>query len=135
MSTLTTGRLSHETGVGIETIRFYERIGLLAEPPRRASGYRQYPEEAVRQLRFIKRAQELGFSLNAIKELLALRLDPPSDCEDLRARAEAKITAIEGKIRHLQRMTRALRTLASACPGQGTTAACPIVEALEDRAG
>ncbi|MCH7688451.1 MAG: heavy metal-responsive transcriptional regulator, partial [Planctomycetes bacterium] len=108
MKTLTIGQLAGRAEVGVETVRFYERKGLLAEPERRPSGYRQYDEGVVDRLRFIRRAKELGFTLNEIKDLLSLRLDPTTTCADVKSRAEAKIDDIQGKIRTLQRMKKAL---------------------------
>ncbi len=89
MTVLTIGQLARRADVGVETVRFYQRKGLLAEPDRRPSGYRQYDEAIVDRLRFIKRAKELGFTLNEIKELLSLRLDPSTTCADVKNRAEA----------------------------------------------
>ena len=131
---LTIGQVAKGAGVGIETVRFYERQGLLAEPTRRSSGYRQYTDDVVRRLRFIRRAKELGFSLREIGELLALRDAPDATAGDVKARAEAKVAEIEERIRDLQRMRKALKALADYCPGHGTLDACPIIEAL-DRAG
>src|SRR6266852_273541 len=91
MKPLTIGQVARQAGVGVETVRFYERQGLLEEPSRRESGYRQYPEDVVARLRFIRRAKELGFSLKEIAELIALRLDPATMCSDIKERAEAKI--------------------------------------------
>ena len=119
------------SGVNVETIRYYERRGLLPRPPRTRSGYRQFSPEAVRRVRFIKRAQELGFSLREIKDLLALRLDPDTDCADVRRRAVAKSADIDRKIRDLRRMKKALDRLAAACPGRGAASACPILEGLD----
>ncbi|MDK1031917.1 MAG: heavy metal-responsive transcriptional regulator, partial [Planctomycetia bacterium] len=119
MKPLTIGKVAHHAGVGVETIRFYEREGLIEEPPRRQSGYRQYPEEAVSRIRFIRRAKELGFSLKEIKELLSLRASPRARCADVRKRAEAKINDIEQKVRTLQRMKKALVKLTVACSGRG----------------
>ena len=99
MQRLTTGRLAQETGVNLETVRFYERRGLLPKPPRSASGYRLYPAESVRRLRFVHRAKELGFSLAEIKELLCLRLSPRTSAVAVRKRAEAKIGEIETRIK------------------------------------
>ena len=132
MEPLTIGKVAHLGGVGIETVRFYEREGLIEEPPRTESGYRQYPQETVSRIRFIRRAKELGFSLREIKELLALRIDPQTSCEDVRQRAEAKITDIEEKVRTLRRMKKALAKLTAACSGRAPTTECPILEALED---
>ena len=129
---LTIGKVARLTGVGIETIRFYEREGLIADPPRKESGYRQYGPETVSRLRFIHRARELGFSLKEIKELLFLRLDPRTTCDSILDRAEEKIREIEERIQTLQRMKEALRALAKACPGQGPVTQCPIIGATDD---
>jgi len=131
MESLTIGKIARLAEVGVETIRFYEREGLIVEPPRRESGYRQYPLETVSRIRFIKRAKNLGFSLKEIRELLCLRLDPETTCEDLRKRAEAKIADIAEKVRALQKMEKALTDLAAACSGRGPASECPILEALE----
>jgi Hg(II)-responsive transcriptional regulator len=130
MGPLTIGQVARRTGVGVETVRFYERQGLLEEPAREASGYRQYPEDAVARLRFIRRAKELGFTLREIKDLLALRLDPGATRADVRKRAEAKIADIEARVRDLQRMREALLRLTAACAGHGPVSGCPILEAL-----
>ena len=132
MKSLSIGKVAQLAEIGIETIRFYEREGLIAEPPRRESGYRQYPEDTVARLRFIRRAKELGFSLKEIKELLSLRIGLQTDCADIQERAEAKIHDIEEKIQTLQRMKKVLAPLAAACPGQGPVSECPILDALED---
>ena len=131
MRTLTTGQLAKRADVGVETVRFYERKGLLAEPNRRPSGYRQYDEDVVDRLRFIKRAKQLGFKLSEIKELLSLRLDPTTTCADVKSRAKEKIDDIQDKLRTLQRMKKALVKLTKACNGSGGTSECPILEALE----
>ena len=138
---LTIGKVARLTEVGIETIRFYEREGLIADPPRKESGYRQYGPETVSRLRFIHRARELGFSLKEIKELLFLRLDPGSTCDSILDRAEEKIREVEERIQTLQQMKKALQALAKACPGEGPVTRCPILgvtddfyEAVHDRA-
>ena len=99
---LTVGQVAKQAGVGVETIRFYERRGLIAEPKRRASGYRQYRLDAVRRIRFIRRAKELGFTLEKISDLLSLREDPNGTSVDVRERAREKITDIEDKIAVIQ---------------------------------
>src|SRR3712207_268029 len=119
MNGLTSGELAELAKVHIETLRYYERRGLIERPPRRASNYRLYPEDAVRRVRFIKRAQELGFSLKDIKELLSLRTAPETECGEIRARAEAKIVDINEKIRVLMAMKSALSTLVAQCSGEG----------------
>jgi Hg(II)-responsive transcriptional regulator len=128
---LTIGQLAERAGVGVETVRFYERKGLLEEPDRRPSGYRQFDERVVDRLRFIKSAKELGFTLNEIKELLSLRLEPTSKCADVKDRSEAKMANIEDKIRTLRRMKNALMKLTNECSGQGSTSECPILDALD----
>jgi MerR family mercuric resistance operon transcriptional regulator len=133
MEGLTTARLAHEGGVNVETIRYYERHGLLPKPPRTHSGYRVFSDEAVTRLRFIKHAQDLGFSLKEIKELLALRVKPGSSCSDVRQRAEAKITDVDQKIQHLQAIKGALVELTSACSGRGPATRCTILQALNER--
>lgn len=130
MKSMTIGQIARQAGVGVETIRFYERIGLIEDPPRRESGYRQYSPEEVARIQFIKRAKELGFSLKEIKELLFLRVDPETTCADVKKRAEAKIADIEGKIADLQRIKQALVKITDACSGEGPISQCPILEAL-----
>ena len=132
MESLTIGQVAGLAEVGVETVRFYERRGLIEEPPRRASGYRQYPPEAVTRIRFIRRAKELGFSLEEVKELLALRIDPRTTCADVKSPAGAKIVDIEEKIEVLEKMRAALETLVAACSGRGPVSECPILEAMED---
>ncbi len=132
MQQMTIGTVARLADVGVETIRFYERKGLIPEPPRTESGYRQYPEETVSRIRFIKRAKELGFSLKEIGELLALRISPAATCEDIRVRAESKIADIEERVQTLHRMRKALAKLTAACRGGGSVSECPILEALAD---
>lgn len=131
MKSLTRGQLAHKTGIGIEALRFYERNGLIQEPPRNEAGYRLYPATVVGRLRFIRRAKELGFSLREIKELLALRVDPKTSSAEVRKQAELKVADIESKIRDLQSIMQALDKLLAACCGEGRASECPILEALE----
>src|SRR5260370_16041867 len=133
MDTLSMGQVARRAGVGVETVRFSEREGLLEEPPRRASGYRQYSEQVVSRLRFIKRAQQLGFSLKEIAELLQLRVDAQTSCEEIKLRTGAKIAEVERKMVELQRMRQALLQVASLCTGPGPTSACPMLEALDQQ--
>lgn len=130
MKSLTIGQVAEQAGVGLETVRFYERKGLIAEPDRKPSGYRQYDESVVDRLRFIRRAKDLGFTLAEIKDLLSLRIDPGSTCSDVKTRAEAKIADISEKICSLQLMKKALLKLSKECQSQGATSECPILEAL-----
>jgi len=131
MGPLTIGQLARRAGVGIETVRFYERQGLLEEPARKESGYRQYEEDVVARLQFIRRAKELGFSLKGINELLTLRVDPETTCAEVRRKAEAKIVDVEEKIQALRRIKKALVKLTTACSGRGPISECPILEAIE----
>jgi len=135
MNGMTIGKVASRTGVGIETIRFYERQGLIAEPARRPSGYRDYPPAVIERVRFIKKAKELGFSLREIADLLFLRVDNDRTCSDVFDRATAKIGEIEERMRELERMKGALKSLASACTGTGPTGECPFLEALEQENG
>lgn len=128
---LTIGEVARRAGIGVEAVRFYEREGLIEAPPRNGSGYRQYPPEVVARIEFTRRAKELGFSLKEIKELLELRLSRGATCEEIKRRAEARIAAMEEKIRALQRMKRALVNLTTACADEGPTSECPILDALE----
>jgi MerR family transcriptional regulator, copper efflux regulator len=132
MGRITTSVLASEAGVNAQSIRFYERLALLPKPARTASGYRVYSTDSVRRVRFIKRAQELGFTLKEIKELLALRIDARSTCADVRRRADEKRRDIEQKIRGLRRITRTLARLSVACGKRRATKSCPILESLDD---
>ena len=130
---LTRGDLAQRGGVNIETIRYYERRGLLPKPPRSTSGYRLYSADDARRIRFIKRAQELGFSLDEIRELLALRLSAKGTREGVRKIAEAKILDIKEKIKTLRAMETDLERLTTACCGSdGTVSECPILESFEE---
>lgn len=129
---LRTGELATRAGVNIQTLRFYERRGLLEKPPRQESGYREYPANSVQLVRFIKRAQGLGFSLQEIKELLTLRNDGGVRCSDVRETAEVKISDINSKVQQLEAMRRALTLLVDSCR-QGRSGHCPLLESLDDR--
>lgn len=129
-TSMTIGEVADRSDVNVQTIRYYERRGLLPAPPRSSSGYRQYDAHNVVRIRFIKRAQALGFSLNDISELLDLRIDPSSNCEEVLAHAEIKLRDIDEKIEALRRMRRSLDSLAGACRDRRTTGECPILEAL-----
>ena len=132
-SSLTIGALAQAADVGVETVRFYERKGLLLEPPRTTSGYRQYPIDAVERLRFIRRAQGLGFALQEISDLLDLRVDEVAACGTVEARAREKLQQVAGKIGELRRIETALNGLVLACQARQPTSDCPILEELEDR--
>lgn len=132
MTTLTIGRLARRAGVNVETIRYYERRGLLPEPPRTEAGYRQYNPQAIRLIRFIKRAQALGFTLEEIGDLLTLRVAPKSNCDAVERRAERAMARIAAKVAELDRMRAALSRLVSACRERRPTDECPILDALEE---
>jgi Hg(II)-responsive transcriptional regulator len=127
------GKVAAEAGVNVQTLRYYERRGLLPEPERGNSGYRAYDPDTVRLVRFIKRAQELGFTLREIEELIELRQSPRRGAE-VRAVAATKVVDIERRIRQLKAMRKALGGLVAACDSEGGTVACPIIEALDDSA-
>lgn len=130
MKTLTTGQLASKAKVNVQTVRYYERRGLIPDPPRRESGYRKYPQDTAARIEFIKRAQVLGFSLAEISELLSMRAGSDATCGDVKKRAEAKVADIEEKIRDLDRIKSALMELIAACQGRGPTSECPILDAL-----
>lgn len=129
---LTISQVAEAAEVNIQTIRYYERRGLFPTPRRTPSGYRQYAEDAVDRLRFIKHAQELGFSLQEIQELLGLRVRHGAACDVVERKTRLKIEIVERKIRDLQRMQRTLEQLAKACTARRPTDECPILEALAD---
>ena len=131
---LTIGQVATAADVNVQTIRYYERRGLVASPRRTASGYRQYTDDAVARLRFIKHAQELGFSLQEIQELLGLRVRHGAACDAVERKTRQKIEVVQQKIRDFQRMKRTLERLAAACAVRRPTAECPILEVLEDHA-
>ena len=130
LQTLTIGKLAKKSEVSIDSIRFYERRGLLSEPLRTESNYRVYPLEAIDQLRFIKKAQTLGFSLDEIKEFLALQHDPSASKADVKAKTTEKIKNIREKIKALTKILKALEQLDEACDGHGPIEECPILAAL-----
>ena len=130
---MTIGQVAKAAGVGVETIRFYERKKLITQPRRSTTGYRTYDQQIAQRVRFIRRAQELGFSLAEVRQLLDLRLDPRRSCSEVKAEAATKIVAIDSKIAELRRMRKALHDLAESCSGEGPTSACPILDAIDNR--
>lgn len=129
------GELALRAEVGVDTVRYYERQGLLPVPERQASGYRSYGIGDAARLRFIRRAKGLGFTLGEIRELLALSDHRDSDMRDLHAVAREKLAHVEAKLAELVRMRDGLRSLVASCPGQGALEQCPILDALaKDRA-
>ena len=127
-----TGEVAAEAGVNVQTLRYYERRGLLPEPARRESGYRVYGPEAVRTVRFIKRAQELGFGLAEAESLLALAAGGPESCDAARALADEKLAELERRIADLEAMRDALRRLAATCAKPRAERECPLLHAIED---
>lgn len=130
--TLTIGNLAEQAAVNVQTLRYYERRGLLPPPPRTEGGYRQYPPGSVARVRFIRRAQRLGFSLKEIAELLELRVHPRRSCTEMRRKAEVKRAEIDRKIRSLRDLRGALEDLIEACASNTPTMECPIIESLEE---
>ncbi|MDX1374311.1 MAG: heavy metal-responsive transcriptional regulator [Burkholderiales bacterium] len=130
MQTVTIGKLAKDIGIGAGALRYYERLGLLPPASRTASGYRVYGAPAAQRLRFIRRAQALGFSLEEIAQLLALSDNPRARARDVKRVTQAKIADIEGRIAALRRMKRGLETLEARCSGHGHIGECPILAAL-----
>jgi MerR family copper efflux transcriptional regulator len=131
MTTLRISELANEGNVHLETIRYYEREGLMRPPQRTPSGHRAYAPDAVIRLRFIKRSQALGFTLNEIKELLALKVTPKQPCIDVVHQIEAKEIEVKAKIVHLQAIQRTLRKMKASCEGRCSVSECPILESLD----
>lgn len=133
MRTISIGQLAKAASVGVETVRFYERKGLLDVPARKDSGYRQYDTDAVERLKFIRRAQQVGFTLREIQDLISLRDDPDARRADVRDRATGKIADIDAKVRDLLAMRESLVNLLEACEGDGPASGCSIIMALGDQ--
>ena len=132
MERLTAGAVAKLAGINVETLRFYERRGLLPKPPRTAANYRIYSEEDVRRIRFVKQAQQLGFSLTEIEELLSLRAQPAASSASVCDRARSKIQDIDERILSLQRMRDTLTELVEQCSGQGPVSTCVILKGIEE---
>ena len=131
MATLRISELAHEGNVHLETIRYYEREGLMRPPQRTPSGHRAYAPDDLIRLRFIKRSQALGFTLTEIKELLALKVTPNQPCIDVVRQIEAKEIEVKSKIVHLQAIQRTLRKMKASCEGRCSVSECPILESLD----
>lgn len=127
----TIGQVARASGVSVETIRYYERAGLLPEPARSAGGYRLFPDGTVARLHFIQRAKRLGFTLDEVQRLLSLA-DNRAASSEVRTLAAEKLDGIDARLRDLQKMHDALSSLIADCDGKGSTAACPIIQALVD---
>ena len=130
MTGMTIGKVASRTGVGIETIRFYERKGLINEPPRRDSGYRLYDTDVIDRLSFIQQAKSLGFTLEEISQLLSISLNSGEPLPAAKKIARKRLQDIEEKLKLLRSMKRTLKKLVDACPGKGTIDDCPILETL-----
>jgi len=132
---LSIGQVARDAGVNIETLRYYERRGLLQAPGRSEGGHRQYPAESVRIVRFVRRAQDLGFTLKEIEELIALRSVRGRECSLVQRLALAKLADVDKKIGRLRAIRKAISTLVEPCASRGETLDCPIIEALDDEPG
>ena len=131
MPGMTIGQLAKAVGVNLQTVRYYERRGLVVPMHRKESGYRIYGEEALQRLRFIRNAQQLGFTLKEIAELLSLRVSSTARCGTVQVKALTKLEQVQHKVRELQRLARALQELVQSCRVGETTDHCPILNSLE----
>ena len=134
MVTLTIGALAARAGINLQTVRYYEREGLIPPPPRKSSGHRAYSPDALRRLRFIRHTQQLGFSLKEIRELLSLRLEPDEPCLNVIRQIEARTADVEQKIAQLRAIRDALIRLSQSCDGSCPVSECPILENLDAEA-
>jgi MerR family mercuric resistance operon transcriptional regulator len=132
MKGLTIGELATKANVGVETVRFYERQGLIEQPQKPNKGFRRYLPETVRRIQFVRRAKGLGFTLKEISELLDLRFDPERSCVAVREIAEIKVSDVERRIADLEKIRTVLGELVKACKGQGAVSECPILDALDE---
>lgn len=128
---MTRGVVAQRAGVGPETIRYYERIGLLDEPRRNASGHRVYEPADLTRVVFIRRAQDLGFSLEDVRELLSLRVKEVAECGHVERAALRRLADVRNRIHDLERMERDLRQLIASCRANPYKASCPVFEVLE----
>lgn len=133
MSNYSIGQVAKQSGISIETIRYYEKEGLLEKPERTESGYRQYDESVIERLSFIQQAKGLGFTLAEILELLSLEIKKASTSKDVKQMAQLKLHTIEEKIKMLKRMQRTLKDLVTQCDGQGSIEQCPILNAIKKK--
>ena len=128
--TFLTGQIAKKAGVNVETLRFYEKKGLIPEPMRTDAGYRQYPEETIYRIRFIKNAQRLGFTLKEIRELLSITLATKKQCQQVKGEIDHKLMEVHGKIEKLQEISDALNNLRRKCDMGGIDGKCPILKFL-----
>ncbi|MEW5792198.1 MAG: MerR family DNA-binding protein [Pseudomonadota bacterium] len=133
---LSIGRVAKAANVNVETVRYYERRGLLQQPEKGLQGIRRYPADTVTRIRFIKHAQDLGFTLEEIKALMALRASAQTPCTEVKRRAEQKLAMVHQKIEHMQALERVLRDMIHACEQQPRPELeCPILAALDSQEG
>lgn len=130
MIALPISKAARAAGVSVETIRFYEREKMIEQPPRPTGGMRRYPPDIIERVHFIREAQQLGFTLREVRDLLTLKTDPASDCAEVRKRAAAKLDEVRRKIEQLQRIGDALQSLIAACPAHGRLEVCTVMSAL-----
>ena len=131
MKGLTIGQVAKRANVNIETVRYYEKIGLFSAPLRTESGYRLFPPEVIERIKFIKRVQDLGFTLSEIKRLLTIADGEKFDCQEVQQFANQKIKEIESKITDLESIKSVLEEISKKCPGQGPVSLCPILEGFK----
>ena len=129
------GEVAALAGVPVATVRYYERRGLIADAERTPSGYRQYDADAARRLRFIKHAQELGFSLDEVQQLLALQTDDPASCARVQSVTRERIRTVRERLAELERLERTLQELVGACERHAPTAPCPVLAVLSHDTG
>jgi len=126
------GDIAKKLGINIQTIRYYERIGMIAKPERSLSGYRYFTEDFVKRIEFIKKAQQIGFSLDEIKELLKLKVSSSKNSKRVREKTEQKLNLIDKKLARLTALKKVLKELVSVCEKKGTTQPCPILQSLDE---
>ena len=131
MELLNIGQVAKQTGVTVETIRFYEKQNLITTPQRTESGYRQYPLDTIKRVRFIQHAKDVGFTLKEVTELLALRRKPNASCTEIKLRTLQQIEEVDQKISDLKKVREALGRMVMKCSGHGALSECPILEELE----
>ena len=131
MELLKIGQVAKQTGVTVETIRFYEKQNLITTPQRTESGYRQYPLDTIKRVRFIQHAKDVGFTLKEVTELLALRRKPNASCTEIKLRTLQQIEEVDQKISDLKKIREALGRMVMKCSGHGALSECPILEELE----
>ncbi len=133
MKRLTISQVAKGANVNVETIRYYEKLGLISKPPRTEAGYRQFPSEVIQRIKFIKRAQELGFTLLEVSKLLVVSDGGDYNCYDIQQFATKKLEEIEQKMRDLEKIKSILQDLSNKCPGQGSPInKCPILEEFKE---